>query len=133
MVELELSKIIIDEDKREQLIVLKEKAGGRFLPIMIGINEAVAIKMQLSGFAPPRPMTHDLLRDILETCGLALRRVVIDRLQGNTFYSKMYIADNRDSSEKIVDARPSDSIALAVRVACPIFVVEGVLDSVSSV
>jgi hypothetical protein len=133
MIELELSKIIIDEDKREQLVVLKEKAGGRFLPIMIGINEAVAIKMQLSGFVPPRPMTHDLMHSILGAGELSLRRVVIDRLQENTFYSKIYLTDNRDSFERIVDARPSDSIALAVRACCPIFVAEAVLDSVSRV
>ncbi|MCF7908705.1 MAG: bifunctional nuclease family protein [Candidatus Omnitrophica bacterium] len=119
--ELELSRIIIDEEKKEQIVVLKEKKGQRLLPIVIGITEASAIKMKLSGFEPPRPLTHDLISSILDNLGTRLEKVVIDNLIQGTFYAKLHLALNGDIA-KIVDARPSDSIALAVRTKSPIFV-----------
>ncbi|OQX87322.1 MAG: hypothetical protein B6D55_03715 [Candidatus Omnitrophica bacterium 4484_70.2] len=70
MVEVELSKIIIDEERKEQVVVLKERKGKRFLPIIIGINEAIAIRMQLRGFIPPRPLTHDLMKSIITKVNL---------------------------------------------------------------
>lgn len=121
MIELELSRIIIDEEKKEQIVVLKEKKGQRLLPIVIGITEASAIKMKLSGFEPPRPLTHDLISSILDNLGTRLEKVVIDNLIQGTFYAKLHLALNGDIA-KIVDARPSDSIALAVRTKSPIFV-----------
>ena len=121
MIELELSRIIIDEEKKEQIVVLKEKKGQRLLPIVIGITEASAIKMKLSGFEPPRPLTHDLISSILDNLGTRLEKVVIDNLIEGTFYAKLHLALNGDIA-KIVDARPSDSIALAVRTKSPIFV-----------
>ena len=126
MIEAELSKIIIDEEKSEQIIILKEKNGARYLPIVIGINEASAIKMPLSGFMPPRPLTHDLICSIFKALDVVLEKVVIDKFLDNTFHAKLYLKD-KDSSVKIVDARPSDSIALAVRCNAPIFVEEEVL------
>lgn len=121
MIEVTLSKIIIDEEKKEQIIVLKEKRGAKLLPIVIGLNEAAAIRMQLSGFTPPRPLTHDLLKAIIDVFGVHLEKIVIDSLVDSTFHAKLYfrIADNE---LKIIDARPSDSIALAVRTKSPIFV-----------
>jgi bifunctional DNase/RNase len=125
MVEMELSKIIIDEKRQDQIIVLKEKSGERFLPIVIGFLEASAIKMKISGVAPPRPLTHDLLKNILEALETEVKRIVIDKLEDNTFHAKIILKKN--SGEKIIDARPSDSIALAVRVKAPIFVEEEVI------
>lgn len=125
MVEMELNKIIIDEKRHDQVIVLKEKSGERLLPIVIGMHEAAAIKMQLSGVYPPRPMTHDLLKSILEDLDARVEKIVIDKLEENTFHAKIFIA--LDSKSKIIDARPSDSIALAVRTKSPIFVEEEVL------
>jgi len=125
MVEMELSKIIIDEKRQDQIIVLKEKSGERFLPIVIGFLEASAIKMKISGVAPPRPLTHDLLKNILEVLDAEVKRIVIDKLEDNTFHAKIVLKTN--SGEKIIDARPSDSIALAVRVKAPIFVEEEVI------
>lgn len=121
MIELELSRIIIDEEKKEQVVVLKEKNGQRLLPIVIGIAEASAIKMKLSGFEPPRPLTHDLISSILNNLDTCLERVVIDNLIEGTFHAKLYLGLNGDRA-KIIDARPSDSIALAVRTKSPIFV-----------
>ncbi len=130
MVEVELWRIIIDEGKREQVIILKEKGGPRSLPIVIGINEASAIKMQLSGFIPPRPLTHDLLYNIIDTLGVSLEKVVIDKLVDNTFHAKLHLR-SKDNGLKIVDARPSDSIALAMRARSPIFLAEEIFEKLS--
>lgn len=125
MVEMELNKIIIDEKRHDQVIVLKEKSADRLLPIVIGITEASAIKMQLAGLRTPRPMTHDLLKKIIHNLDARVERVVIDKLEQNTFHAKIII--ELDGKVKTVDARPSDSIALAVRTNSPIFVEEEVL------
>ena len=126
MVELILNKIKIDESRNEQVIVLKEKQGARLLPVVIGIAEVNAIKLKLSGIKPPRPLTHDLLLNIIETLGAKLQKVLIDRLQSNTFYAKIYLSLN-GSKEVLIDARPSDSVALALRAGVPIFAAEEVL------
>jgi len=127
MIEVGLSRIIIDEQKKEQVIVLKEKEGARLLPIVIGINEAAAIKMELGGFIPPRPLTYDLMLSIMGSLKVTLERVVIDDLIDGTFHAKLYLK-NHGKEPKVVDARPSDSIALAVRSKSPIFVEERVLE-----
>lgn len=126
MIEMELNKVIVDEKHGEQMIILKEKVGKRMLPIMIGASEAAAIKIHLSGFNPPRPLTHDLLRDTIKCFGATLDKIVIDKLESNTFHAKLIIKSN--GSTRTVDARPSDSIALALRAKAPIFAEESVLD-----
>jgi len=123
--ELVLSKIKVDETRNEQVIVLKEKEGTRFLPVVIGIAEVNAIKLKLSGIKPPRPLTHDLLISVIESLGAKLKKVVIDRLENNTFYAKLQLSAN--AKEILIDARPSDSVALALRAGVPIFVEEAVL------
>lgn len=130
MIEVELSRIIIDEQKKEQVIVLKEKEGTRLLPIIIGISEATAIKMKLGGIVPQRPLVHDLMLAIIGNLKVTLERVVIDDLIDGTFYAKLYLR-NHGKEPKIIDARPSDSIALAVRSKSPIFVEEKVLEKVA--
>jgi len=126
MIEMELSKIVINETRSEQLILLKEKGGSRALPIVIGINEASSIRLELSGFVPPRPLTHDLLKSSIEKLGGRLKKIVIDKLENNTFHAKLVIG-NHSKWDLFVDARPSDGIALAVRAKVPIFVEEKVL------
>ncbi|MDD5409757.1 MAG: bifunctional nuclease family protein [Candidatus Omnitrophica bacterium] len=121
MVEMELNKIVIDEKRHDQLIVLKEKGGSRVLPIVIGLNEASAIKLKISGFNPPRPLTHDLIYIMLKDLNASVEKVIIDKLEETTFHAKIVI--KAGSGElKIIDARPSDSVALAVRFHAPIFV-----------
>ena len=127
MVEVQLSKIKIDENRSEQVIVLKEKEGRRFLPVVIGIAEVNAIKMKLSGVQPPRPLTHDLFMNLTSALGAELEKIVIDRLENNTFYAKLCMKTKTAQSIE-VDARPSDSIAIALRANIPIFVDEAVLD-----
>ena len=121
MVEMELSKIVIDEKRHDQLIALKEKGGLRVLPIVIGLNEASAIKLKISGFNPPRPLTHDLIFMIINDLEATVEKVIIDRLEENTFYAKIIIK-TAGGAIKVIDARPSDSIALAVRFHAPILV-----------
>jgi bifunctional DNase/RNase len=130
MIQVELSRIIIDEKRQDQVIVLKEKEGERQIPIVIGFMEASSIKIKVSGVDVPRPMTHDLLVNVMQVMGAGLARVVIDKLVNNTFHAKLEIKA-KDGTVKAVDARPSDSIALAVRFKAPIFVAEEVLQKSS--
>lgn len=127
MIELILNKIKIDENRSEQVIVLKEREGGRLLPVVIGIAEVNAIKLKLSGIEPPRPLTHDLLLGVIEELGAKLKEIHIDKLENNTFYAKLVLIRNGSGDLK-VDARPSDSVALALRAGAPIFVAEEVMN-----
>ena len=131
MVQMEVSKIRIDERRGEQVVVLKEREGHRLLPIIIGISEVTAIKMKISGIQPPRPLTHDLLRNTITQLNATLSKVVINKLEFNTFFAKL-VLDTKDGGVEEVDARPSDSIALALRAEAPIFVAEDVLNQVAS-
>jgi len=126
MVEMELSKIVIDEKRHDQLIVLKEKGGTRVLPIVIGLNEASAIKLKISGFNPPRPLTHDLIYIMLKDLNASVEKIIIDKLEETTFHAKIVIKSG-SGDLKIIDARPSDSVALAVRFHAPIFVEEAIV------
>ena len=126
MLELVLNKIKVDETRNEQVIVFREKDGTRYLPVVIGMAEVNAIKMKLSGIKPPRPLTHDLLLNIMDQLGAKLEKVVIEKLQNNTFYATLHLG--REGNPTVtVDARPSDSVALALRAGAPIFAAEEVL------
>ncbi len=134
MVEVILSSIKIDEKNEAQVIVLKEKNGPRCLPIIIGFSEVVAIKRNLAGLKAPRPMTHDLLANVIYQLNARVERVIIDNLQANTFYAKIALeaaASAGTQKRVLVDARPSDSIALAIRVEAPIFVEERVFEALN--
>ena len=126
MVEMELNKIVIDEKRHDQLIVLKEKNGVRILPIVIGLAEASAIKLKISGFNPPRPLTHDLLHATIENLEASIEKIIIDKLEENTFHAKI-VLKTASGGTRVIDARPSDSIALAVRAHTPIFVEDEII------
>jgi hypothetical protein len=126
MVEMELNKIVIDEKRHEQLIVLKEKNGERLLPIVIGLAEASAIKLKISGFEPTRPLTHDLLYTTIKFLEANIEKIIIDKLEECTFHAKI-VLKSLSGNEKVIDARPSDSIALAVRAHAPIFVEDEII------
>lgn len=126
LIQVELSKIIIDEKRQDQIIVLKEKEGDRQFPIVIGFLEASSIKMKLSGIEPPRPMTHDLLVATISGLNAKLNRLIIDKMVNNTFHAKLEIVSSTGKIE-LIDARPSDGIALAVRTEADIFVAEDVI------
>jgi uncharacterized protein len=128
MVQVELFKIIMHENKHDQIIILKEKDGQRQMPIIIGIAEAAAIKMKVSNLRCPRPLTHDLLSTLIEQIGAKLEQVIINKLEGNTFYARLMIRRKYDNVLLDIDARPSDSIALALRLNTPVFVEEEVFE-----
>lgn len=132
MTQVELFKIIIDEKRADQAIVLKEKGGQRQFPIMIGLVEASSIKMKLSKINLPRPLTHDLLMATIEGLDARLEQILIDDIVDETFHAKLMIRD-KDGDLRRIDARPSDSIALAVRADVPIFVEDKVIDKAAVV
>jgi bifunctional DNase/RNase len=125
-VEVELSRIIINETSDQQIVVLKERNGPRGFPIVIGIVEIFAIDRRLKGLKPPRPMTHDLLASVIEGLGAKVDRIVIDDLRNHTFYAKIHLSI--DGRVVVVDSRPSDAIALCAAIEAPIYVAEHVFD-----
>lgn len=126
MIQVDLSKIIIDEKRQDQIIVLKEKKGDRQFPIVIGFLEASSIKMKLSGIEPPRPMTHDLLVSVIEELGVTIERLVIHKMVNNTFHAKLELK-YKNGRKKEIDCRPSDGVAIVVRSKASIFVTEAVI------
>jgi hypothetical protein len=125
----ELIRIMITETGDHQVIVLKESNGERAFPIVIGFFEAAAIDRRIKGHVLPRPMTHDLLGSVIEALGGQLTKVVITDLKEHTYFASLVIRRGADSV--VVDARPSDAIALAVAGNTPIFVEQHVLDEVA--
>jgi len=125
-VEVELSKIIINEAVDQQIIVLQELEGERSFPIVIGMMEILAIDRRLKNIQLPRPMTHDLLADVIDQMGGEVEKVVISDLSNGTFYARLHINTNGNMVE--VDSRPSDAIALGVGIGAPIFVDEQVFE-----
>lgn len=128
MVEVDLSRIIINERSEQQVIVLKEKGGERAFPILIGIYEATAIDRGIKEYRTPRPLTHDLICLILGTLEVEVERVVVTDLRNQTFYAKIVLVQDGRTVE--VDSRPSDAIAIAVQTGSAIFVEEKVLEEV---
>jgi hypothetical protein len=126
-VEVELSKIIINEAVDQQIIVLKELGGNRSFPIVIGMMEILAIDRRLKNIQLPRPMTHDLLADVIDQMGGDVEKVVICDLSNGTFYARLLIDTDGELVE--VDSRPSDAIALGVGIGAPIFVDEQVFEN----
>jgi bifunctional DNase/RNase len=112
-------------------ILLKEMEGKKRLPIIIGAFEAQAIALEIEGIKPPRPLTHDLLKQLTDSLGASVVEVIIDELRENTFYAKIILEVSGFSQE--IDARPSDAIALAVRTQAPIYVSSAVLEAAAYV
>lgn len=119
MVEVEFEYLSIDVKTNDFVIILRRRDNGRQLPIWIGSAEAFSIAIAMVGIEPPRPMTHDLLIDVVTALGAKLARVVISGLRDSTFYALLHI-ERGDVETYVVDARPSDSIALALRAKCDI-------------
>jgi len=119
MIEVTISGLGIDGSSNSPVVILKEKEGKRVLPIWIGHNEASAIAMELAGVKFKRPLTHDLLKSFLVAFKANLIRVVIGDLKDNTYYASLFLKSGNETIS--IDARPSDSIALALRVKAPIF------------
>jgi len=125
LVPMDLSKLVISEVREEQVIVLTEAGGERSFPIVIGLHEAAAIDRGIRGFKAHRPLTHDLVRNVIEGMDATLTSVVINDLKDSTFYANLVL--QRNGTEVRIDSRPSDAIALAMQMKVPIFVDESVL------
>jgi len=127
LMEVKVMGIVVDPKASNPVVVLVDLSGQKALPIWIGVFEAEAISRGIEEVVTLRPMTHDLMKQILDTFQVTLNRVVIHDLKENTFYAHLYL--DVDGEELIVDSRPSDAIALAVRVKAPIFVTESVIEA----
>ena len=126
MVELSLVGVRVELPSNQPIVLLKEADGERYLPIWIGAVEATAIAFALQGIQTPRPMTHDLMRDLLNDAGVSVERIVINELVDQTFFALIRMTSGGETKE--VSSRPSDAIALAVRINAPIFAAEEVLE-----
>jgi len=128
MVEVRLRAVRVDLQSNTPVLLLQETDGeGRTLPIFIGTPEAAAIAYALQGVQMPRPMTHDLMRDMLNSLDVEIERVVITELQNSTYYAELRL--RRGSEVTVVSSRPSDAVAVAVRTGSPLFVADELMDS----
>jgi uncharacterized protein len=126
-IEMTIKGLILDPVTNSPIVILRDKDGQKVLPIWVGVAEANAIALQMENVSTPRPMTHDLLRNVIQDLKAAVQKIVVCDLQENTFYALIYLDWNGDTVA--IDARPSDAIALALRTRAPIFVEDSVLDN----
>jgi len=130
LVEMQIKGLMLDPVTNVPIVILRDADGQRVLPIWVGPAEANAIALQIENLAPPRPMTHDLLRDVVGALGVTVSRVIISDLKGSTYFA--YVELTQGDDVILVDARPSDALALAARTRAPIFVRAAVLDQEKS-
>jgi uncharacterized protein len=126
MQEMHIYGVSFDLVGKQPIVLLKTAEGNKFLPIWIGHPEAAAILMKLQSATTPRPMTHDLVTDMLEQLGAQVTRITVTELRENTFYAQITV--QQDGSEVDIDSRPSDAIALAIRADAPIFAADDVIE-----
>jgi bifunctional DNase/RNase len=129
--EMVIKGLMVDPVTNMPIVILRDKEGERVLPIWVGIFEANAIALQIENVATPRPMTHDLLRNIIRDMNGTVEKIVVSDLKDTTFYALIYLQIGGDVVA--IDARPSDAIALALRTQAPIFVEDCVIDSAKTV
>src|SRR5262249_18108171 len=130
-IEMSIKGLMVDPLTNMPIVILRDQDGQRVLPIWVGIFEANAIALQIENIPTPRPMTHDLLRNIIQDLRASVQKIVVCDLQENTFYALIYLAVNGDTVA--IDARPSDAIALALRTRAPLFVEEWVIGNAKTV
>ncbi len=126
LIEVAVDSIRVHMPTGQHVVILKEKGAERYLPIWIGVYEANAIALKITGITPDRPITHDLMASTLGQLDIGLSRIVVTSLANDVFYARLHLRQNGRDLD--VDARPSDAIALAVRMECPIFVADEVLE-----
>jgi len=135
LVAMSIKGLMLDPVSNSPIVVLKDDEEKFFLPIWVGIFEANAIALQLENITTPRPMTHDLLRNLISELDARVIRIVINDLRDSTFFAQISLAVSQDGGDRRleVDARPSDAIALALRTEAPIFVAQSVLDQAQTI
>ncbi len=126
-VEMKIRGLMMDPVTNMPIVILKDVGGNSVLPIWVGVYEANAIALEIEKVATPRPMTHDLIKTLLLGLNAGLRKIVVSELKDDTFYAVIWL--DRDGELISVDSRPSDALALALRLDCPIYVEESVLKS----
>lgn len=126
-IEMTIKGLMVDPVTNMPIVILRDEAGDRVLPIWVGIFEANAIALQIENVATPRPMTHDLLRNVIQDLDGAVQKVVVSELKENTFFAVIHLTVRGETV--LIDARPSDAIALALRTKAPIYVEEDVIDN----
>lgn len=126
MIEMTIDSIRVSLMNYQRVVMLKEKMAERYLPIWIGPAEADAIAVKLQGVTVPRPLTHDLLRTVIQTLGATINSIIVSDLRNDTFYAKIIF--DVDGRQMEIDSRPSDALALAVRAEVPIYAEEAILD-----
>jgi uncharacterized protein len=127
LIEMTIKGLMVDPITNMPIIILRDKAEQRVLPIWVGMFEANAIALQIENVTTPRPMTHDLLRNVIHDLKADIQKIVVSELKDNTFYALIYLTVNGEAMA--IDARPSDAIALALRTRAPIFVEETVIEN----
>jgi bifunctional DNase/RNase len=131
MIEMLVKGLAVDAESRQPVVILTDSEEKHFLPIWIGFPEADAILLSLEKIPVPRPLTHDLLKTLIETFKLKLERVVVADLQNEVFYAHLVFSGGKDQPRIEIDCRPSDAIALALRLEAPLFVSEAVMSKAS--
>jgi bifunctional DNase/RNase len=130
-IEMTIKGLMVDPVTNMPIIILRDREGQKILPIWVGIFEANAIALQIENVSTPRPMTHDLLRNVIADLHGAVQKIVVSDLKDNTFYALIYMAVQGETV--VVDSRPSDAIALALRAHVPIFVEEAVIENAKTI
>ena len=135
LIPMSIKGLMLDPMSNSPIVVLKDDDEKLFLPIWVGIFEANAIALQLENITTPRPMTHDLLREMIQRLDARVTRIVINDLKDATFYAQIRLMIHRGTGDQMleIDARPSDAIALALRTEAPIFVAQSVLDQAQTI
>ena len=131
LIEMTIKGLMVDPVTNVPIVILKDKQGERVLPIWVGMFEANAIALQMENVTTPRPMTHDLLKNVIADLKADIQKIVVSDLRENTFYALIYLTVNGEPVA--IDARPSDAIALALRAQAPIFVEDRVIDHAKTV
>jgi bifunctional DNase/RNase len=130
-IEMTIKGLMVDPISNMPIVILRDKEGAKTLPIWVGMFEANAIALQIENISTPRPMTHDLLRNVIHDLKASVQKIVVCDLQDSTFYALIYLLMNGEVVA--IDARPSDAIALALRTRAPIYVEEAVIDNAKTV
>lgn len=131
MLEVKVKGLVLDSQTNMPIVILEERNGKRALPIWIGENEANAIAMEMQQVRTPRPLTHDLIKNILQGTKAKVNRVVVSDLKDNTYYATISLSLNND--EIMIDSRPSDAIAVALKLNAPIYVAKKVMEMAATV
>ena len=131
LVRVHVERVTLDTAASRFVVILKDETQNRWLPIVVGSTEAQAIALQLEKIVPPRPLTHDLMKNLLESINVKVSYIIVNELRENTYFALIGLQQNGDGENRDIDARPSDAIALALRMDAPIYIEDSVMQKAS--